>query len=265
MQLNRANFLTWFSDTSEVYNPLPILNSSICSSPCVLWLKDDSMSFVINQPIAVGVEVGIYTVQMNSLRDSTVKYTLGSCISYPSIYGGFILFATFVCPSILPEDDYVLKITNSIRTSEVYMSNKIKVIGQDNVSNTAKFVFKHKFDKNGVEYNHPSILTHFHRFRLFCGFSEFNNQSSKEIINDIDSPIPREYNTSVSIGYKCNVFSLDTDRHQAVQDMITCSHLEINGRRYQSDGSYTASPLGKSGISKGTFNVQDYSLRYPKR
>jgi len=259
MQLNRANFLTWFNSASDVYNPLPVLNASHCNSPSIVWIVGDSMSFIINQTIGISLSFP-YTLYLCSL-DKTVLSTIGECTTIGSAISSYIVYGTFNCPSVAV-GDYLLKISNE---SATYYSNKISIFDSSALINTAKFKFRHKFDKNDVEYTNTSLGSFYQQFRLFCSFGELNNQSSKEVINDIDSPTPREYNASVSMGYKCNIFSLDTDRHQAVQDMITCSHLEINGRRYQSDGSYMASPLGKSGISKGTFNVQDYSLRYAKR
>lgn len=257
MQLNKANFLTWFNSASDSNSPLPIPYAKTCSYPSVAWLIQENMSFIIN-----GFNIGFnptYTLYICNL-DKYVIATVGNC-DLIEVSTGYRLYANLTCPNV-QTGDYILKISNGTVT---YYSNPIAIIDSTSLWNTAIFKFRHKFDKNSIEYTISPLDSFYQQFRLFCGFGDVNSITSKEIINDIDSSTPREYNTIVSVGYKCNIFGLDMDRHQAVIDMITSSYLEINGIRFQSDSSYSASPIGKSGISKGSFNVQDYSLRYARR
>ena len=259
MQINRANFLTWYNNASDTYNPLPIPNSNICNYPSIAWIIGENMSFIINKTVSISLG-NPYVLTLCETNRTDID-DIGECETIASIDSAYLVYGSFDCPDV-PVGDYILKVSNGTNT---YYSNVISIFGDEALLNTAKFKFRHKFDKNKVEYTNGDLSTFYQEFRLFCSFGEFNLQSSKEIINDIDSAIPREYNASVSMGYKCSVFSLDADRHLAIQDMITCSHLEINGRRYQSDGSYTPTKIGKSGLSNGTFNVQDYELKYARR
>ena len=261
MQINRANFLTWYKDLADEFVPLPIPYSNICASPQIAWIIGDTMSFIVNEqvPISSSHDYTLYLcdLQGNEIDTIDIMEVFISDLDPLAHY----IYGTFTCPDVAV-GDYLLKIDNVATT---YFSNKISVFNDEALLNTAKYKFRHKFLKNNVEYSNEALASFYQEFRLFSSFGEMNNQSSKEIINDIDSQVPREYNTSVSMGYKCSVFGLDVDKHQAVLDMITCSELEINGRRYQSDGSYSPSKIGKSGLSTGTFNVQDYSLRYARR
>jgi len=261
MQINRANFLTWYQDTADEFVPLPVPYSNICQFPQIAWIIGDSMSFIINEQVTVSLSHD-YTLYLCDLQQNELE-SIGIMSEFVSDLDSLAhyVYGTFTCPDV-EAGDYTLKISN---TSNSYYSNIISIFNDEALLNTAKFKFRHKFNKNGVEYSNEALASFYQQFRLFSSFGELNNQSSKEIINDIDSQAPREYNTSVSMGYKCSVFGLDIDKHQAVLDMITCSDLLINGRRFQSDGAYSPARVGKGGLSTGTFNVQDYSLRYARR
>lgn len=252
MQLNKANFLTWYDNNN--YNQLPVINSNKCAKPLLAWHIGDTMSFVINKGLSS------LPTNVNLCRlDKTVVQSLGNLSTYSDTsFTGSKGYATFTCPSVAV-GDYILSIGTS------YYSSPISIISDTNLFNTAKFKFRHKFQKNEVDYALTSMLNFHQEFRLFCSFGEVNIISSKEILIDADSLVPREYNTKLSSGYKCTVYSMDIDRHFALADMVTCSDLYINNERYQSDGSITANRVGLSGLSNATFNVQDYSMSYPKR
>ncbi len=253
MQINKGNFITWYNSTS--YNSLPNLNTSNCQKPAVAWKVGENMSFVIN---GYGFSSVPSIINLCKL-DKTVVQQVGQLNSYTDTdFTGSRGYATIECPNV-PIGDYILALGTD------YYSSSFLIINSENIFNTAKFKFRNKFNKNGVEYTNTAISTFYQEFRLFCSFNQANITTSKEIITDIDSSIPREYNTKLSLGYKCTAYGLDMDRHFAIADMITCTDLYINNDRYQSDGSISANQLGLSGLSNSTFNVQDYSLQYPKR
>ena len=253
MKINRANFLTW--DNSTDSSVLPI-NADSCHFGSVLWLKGDTMSFVVNSHLAISL-----TSQFSLTLCTTGKavvHSFGVCPYFGDVSGNYF-YHTITCPTI---DDgyYILKLANDATT--IY-SNPIKVISSS--ANTAKFKFRHRFKKNKIDYTNNAISSFYQQFRFYCNFNEPSFQSTKDIIIDSDSVNPREYNHKVNYLYKINLLNLSLSEHQAAHDMVTCSTLLVNGLKMQPEGGYTSDRIRRDGRSNGSFVAYDYDLRYNKR
>ena len=258
MQLNRANFLTWYDSNDG--NELPIHSQDGCGHGLVFWEWGDTMSFVLNTD--GGIPVGLTPTLEIRNKDNTVLATF-NLLSYTSdLINGFKLYGSFTCPE-LPIGLYNLRIINS---SLIYISQPV-FICQSSFARayTAKFKFRHKFDKNDIGYANGLTTSFYQEFRLMCTFAQNETQTEKDIVIDMDSPTPREYNHKVQHNRRGALYNLDVNMHQAAADMLSSSELFVNGRRYQSQGDYAATPLRRNGTSNGEFTISDYALRHLKR
>lgn len=256
MKINRANLLTWH-DSTEV-DELPFNVQANCFFGNVAWKVGDTMSFVVNESLPLHLSQP-YTLTLTDLN-KTVVHTFGTVDYYTSeVMLGQFFYYTATCPAIA-DGFYMLKMTN---TSKTIYSNPLWVMSS--ASNTAKFKFKHKFSKNKIEYTNTELDGFYQEFRLLCNFNNISFQSTKDILIDNDSELPREYNHKVNYLYKINFLNLSLDEHQAVHDMATCSELYINDLPMQPEGGYTADPIRRDGRSNGSLTVYDYNLRYNKR
>lgn len=257
MKINRANFLTWYNSTS--YEQLPIY-SDPCTHGIVGWAVGENMTFIVNTAIGIPLSGG-WATSLCDLNKNVIS-SLGNLTTFTgeTSVGGYG-YGSFNCPSV-SEGLYILK---SVGGSTTIYSSPIYVLGTETKTKTARFKFRHKFSKNGVEYTHSILGSFYQKFRLFCNFNSLEFQSQKDIFQDNDSALPREYNHKVDYLYKINLLNLSLDEHQAAHDMATCSELYINDLPMQVSGSYSAERIRKNGTSNGSFSVSDYNLRYSKR
>jgi hypothetical protein len=261
MQVNRANFLTWYSSEVEASRQLPTHTQSVCDYGMVLWEIGDTMSFIVNTE--EGISVGATpTIDVLNAGGSTVLASF-SVLSYTSdLITGSKLYATITCPT-LPIGFYDLRINNS---SITYKSQPVFICTTVFAeSSTVKFKFRHRFDKNNVGYANGLPDTFYQEFRLLATFTQNEAQVEKDIIIDMDSPTPREYNHKVQYSKRGVLYNLDSNMHQASVDLLSSSELFVNNRRYQSQGDYTSGSIRKDGKSNGEFTMSDYALRYLKR
>jgi hypothetical protein len=257
VKINSANFLTWYNATDADVLPL---NEQNCGFGLVAWNVGEDMSFVVNTSVGLPLSGG-FTVSLCS-TNKTVLSSLSSITHFTSeVYAGNYLYDTIECPTVT-EGFYLLKIASSGTT---LYSNPIYIINGVNVARTAKFKFRHKFAKNNIDYNVTALADFYQEFRLFCNFNSLEFQLTKDVINDNDSDVPREYNHKAEYQYKVNLLNLSFDEHQAAHDMVSCSELFINGMPMQTVGAYSASRIRKDNRSDGSFSVSDYNLRYNKR
>lgn len=259
MQINRASFLTWKDDTEE--RALPTVEGDECLFGTLFWEIGDTMAFVVNTDggIAVGLNptVSIYPYGGGS---AVATFNLSSYNS--ELWNGFKLYAILVCPNVT-SGLYTLTITNS---TAIYKSNPVYICTSDFAKKyTAKFKYKHRFNKNNIDYTELELAGFYNEYRLRATFAQTEGRVEKEIIMDSDSATPREYNHAVQQLLKGRLYDLDENMHQAAVDMLSCDELYINGRRYQSQSDYSAGALRRNGTSNGDFTISDTALRHLKR
>ena len=259
-RLNKANLLTWY-DYSEAPAGLP-MSQPYCQTGVLVWAVGERMSFFINQNMPLSVSP-VPVIELFSVSDKLYQTPL---LSYNPLElaatSGFYLYGTIIAPNVA-EGFYHLRLSNG---SIVHYSTQIFVTttASANVI-SARYKFRNRFDKNNIPYTDAALSLFYQEFRLLTAYRTVEAETQKDIIIDIDSAAPREYNTQVRFRRSFFIRNLDTDMHDGVIDMLASSEIHINDSRYQSEGDYRIDGFKKNGLSSGEFTASEHSYLQYKR
>lgn len=257
MLLNRPSLLSWYNSTTPSgYLPTPQIKNQ-CANSHLVWFEGDTLSFYINAHIPTIPTT--FTLELVSTASGISNHSFSAPSVYVNDAAERFYYATITCPA-KPIGTYYLQLTIN---STVYKSGFIDIISATEAANqTVKLKFRNTFTKHKVYYPYSPLTTFYQQFRLRAAWLGSEHRLNKEVMRDSDSSKPREFNQEESFFRRLMFYQLDTNAIDGLAGAFGHDYMEINGKKYRSDGAINQGQFGKNGLTNIEVLVEDYELNY---
>lgn len=254
MQINRFNFIRWYSNQydNQTIN-IPRLSARQPKVYCPVIALGEQFSFYINCDIAFS----------DSDFDSLTLDLVGSGSSFANVAplskdelangGGYNIYCVGILDAI-PSGQYQLVIKNGSVVKCI--SNPVTVMGYDlaqqstvyvqyrNSRNRSKFRY---FENNGFE----------NSLRLNVSLVDWTAEGTLEQYREVSTGTLRNEKLELDRKIKLSTYFFDDGAHEAMTELGVCDSIKINGRLYRAKGIYNPVVRESSTVSKGEIELYD--------